>query len=549
MPESAARKSGIFSSTSIFPPTRARESPRNCAELQATYRRLLQSDAHVFHPLASSEGLEASVLKLRDDLTRLRRGVKQWAFAVAALLVISVGLGAWILQRQQHASQQMNDTRQELVEVQRKMDQLLHKGVAAYPEADAQMRRSYPGTGAQTRQYQAAVQESVYVELGKQLEVDPKVLREKLPEFAQKLKHEPNATSLERANAAYVENDYAEAERLALQAADEALKLDPGNPKSIVQALELAGLSAHRGIQYDRAMEHFREAEKFSDRNRNSEEWATLQDAIANLLFDQGNYGDSERLFRSVIETRSRVLGSDSRDALQSRYTLVKTLYMQDKNAEAEAEARQLLKLRENLLGLEHPDTIASRCVLATTLHRKGKYAEAEALYREVIKPAERVLGPEDLRTVSARDGLANALSSQGKDTEAEPLYREVIKLDQKGYGPEHPFTLADRMNLATTLQAEGKYPAAEAEYRTIIALQVKMLGPKHPDTLMSRNNLADMLDEAGRYAEAETECRQIIGLEEEVLGPEYSVTLNSRGNLAIALIGQGKFPDAEIRM
>src|SRR5438045_718165 len=61
-------------------------------ELQAGYRRHLQADTHLFHPLTTREALETSVLKLRNDLTRLRRGVKQWAAAVAILLVFSVGL-------------------------------------------------------------------------------------------------------------------------------------------------------------------------------------------------------------------------------------------------------------------------------------------------------------------------------------------------------------------------------------------------------------------------------------------------------------------------
>ncbi len=48
-------------------------------QLQGDYRARLKADVHLYHPLGSKEGLEASVLKLRDDLTRLRRGVKRWA--------------------------------------------------------------------------------------------------------------------------------------------------------------------------------------------------------------------------------------------------------------------------------------------------------------------------------------------------------------------------------------------------------------------------------------------------------------------------------------
>ena len=494
-------------------------------ELQATYRLRLQSDTHLFHALTSSEALEASVLKLRGDLTRLRRGVKQWAVGVSALLLVIVALVIWQLRSQAEIRAELAKLRQVIME---------------YPQMEAQVRE------ARTENNPAALQEQMYIKLGKQLDVDPKILRERLPQFAEELKHAPNASTYLRANASYVAKDYLEAERLALQAAGEAQKITPTNAKDILRALQLAGLSAHRAIQYARAMQHFREAEKLTDRNRNLEEWATVQQDIADLLVAQGKYSDAEKLIRSITEVRTLFLGPEHRDTLDSRHRLIYPLTRQTKYAEAETEARQVLKLREKVLGPEDVDTLVSRYNLAETLIDQGKYAEAEALYREVIRLDEKRLGPEDPRTLAARDGLASVLGDEGKNAEAEPLYREVIKLDVKVYGSEHPNTLNDRMSLATVLQALGKYPEAEAQYRDVIKLDEKMVGARHADTLTCRNNLAELLCDEGKYAEAEGECRQIIGLEGKAYGPEDQVTLNSRGNLAVALIGQGKFADAE---
>ena len=70
--------------------------------------------------------------------------------------------------------------------------------------------------------------------------------------------------------------------------------------KNLLAALELAGLSAQRAIQYDRAMQHFREAEKLTDRDRHLNEWVTLQHEIADLLVAHGKYSDAERLFRGA---------------------------------------------------------------------------------------------------------------------------------------------------------------------------------------------------------------------------------------------------------
>ena len=482
---------------------------------------------------------------LAEDLERWLEGrpilarpvslpVRSWRWSrrnpiLASLLVVITGLIIW-----QVRSRTLMETEMK-TEIAK-----LRQGIIEYPKMEAQL------LGVRTENL-IAEQERIYAQLGKQLGIDPKVFREEFPRFANQLKESPNISSYERANASYVARDYAEAERLAMQAAVEAKRAHPIDSKRALAALELAGLSAHRAAHYDQAMLHFREGEELTDRNRNLEEWVSLQHEIADLLIAQGKYGDAEKLVRNVIEVRTRILGPEHLDTLESRHRLIYSLSRQTKYAEAEAEARDVLRVQEKVLGSEPVDTSVTRYYLADALVGQGKFSEAESLGREIIPQIEEVFGSTHPRTLAARLSLATALSSQGKNAEAEVLYREIIKLDRTVYGPEHPDTLSARQNLATALQAERKYPEGEAEYRDVIKIEQKTIGPEHPYTLISRNNLAEILDDEGKFAEAEAECRQIIALEEKTLGPEDSVTLNSRGNLAVALIGLGKFPDAEV--
>ena len=62
------------------------------------------------------------------------------------------------------------------------------------------------------------------------------LLREKLPQAAEQLKDAPTASPFERASAAYVANDYREAERLALQAAAQARTATPTNNADVIRA-------------------------------------------------------------------------------------------------------------------------------------------------------------------------------------------------------------------------------------------------------------------------------------------------------------------------
>ena len=112
---SAAKKSGTLFIDEAFPVDPCEAEPEELGALQAAYRKRLQSDAHLFHPLTSREGLEASVLKLRDDLIRLRRGVKRWAAGVAIMLVLSVGLGLFILYNQRETTKRVVEAQSAVV--------------------------------------------------------------------------------------------------------------------------------------------------------------------------------------------------------------------------------------------------------------------------------------------------------------------------------------------------------------------------------------------------------------------------------------------------
>ena len=508
-------------------------------KLQSDYRARVSADSHLYYPLSSREGLEASVLRLRDDLTRLRRGVKRWTGFVAGLLVLTVALCIWLLQGQQRSNEQQRQTNQQLQALRDKFDRL-QQGVNSFAEVQNKVREEQPG------QKPEEIEERTYQELGKLLGIDPSALREQLPHFAQELRKSPKATTYERANAAFVAKDYNEAERLALAAADEAQRAEPSKNEEAIKALELAGWSAEKRIEYADALVRLRDAEKLTDRARDPLEWARVQFAIAFVLYDQGQYGDAERTFRVVLEERERVLGSEHPDTLEARNCLEVALYYGGKYAEAEAEARTLLAIRGKVLGRDHPETLKARNNLADDLFSEGRYAEAETEFRDVVKLKEKVFGPESATTLRSRNNLASVLGVQGKYAEAETEFRALIMVAEKVFGPENRYTLSTRSNLAAALNKSGKYAEAEAEGRNVLKLEEKVLGPEHPDTLDTRSNLAEVLLHEGKYSEAEAQDRQVFKLEEKVLGAEHPGTLDTRNKLAEVLAAQDRFAEAE---
>ena len=172
----------------------------------------------------------------------LRRRGKQWAFAVIALLILIVALVGWLNKSQVALNKSQ-------VALSAKMDRLLAQGVMQYPSAEAKAREAQPG------QKPEQIEERAYAELARNLGIDARTLREKLPAFAEQFKQSPDATTYERANAAFVAKDYAEAERLALDAAEEAQKASPSNTADALKALELAGWSAQNRFDVRRGTE------------------------------------------------------------------------------------------------------------------------------------------------------------------------------------------------------------------------------------------------------------------------------------------------------
>ena len=79
----------------------------------------------------------------------------------------------------------------------------------------------------------------------------------------------------------------------------------------------------------------------------------------------------------------------------------------------------ECLEIRTRVLGLEHPDTLQSMNELAVTYNNLGRSMEALKLYEECLEIRKRVLGPEYPDTLQSMNGLAVTYNKLGRLTEA----------------------------------------------------------------------------------------------------------------------------------
>lgn len=533
-----------------FPVDTAGDESEALRQLQTAYRNRVKTDSHLYHPLTSAEGLEASILKMRGDLVHLRKGAKRWAVGVTLLILAGVAANFLSLRWQSRTSEQMTETQQaiskqseqttETKQAVAKMSDEMAKwreGIMQYIQVESRVRESQTESGP--------VRDQVYEQLSRQMNVSVVLLREKLPQAAAELKETRTATGFERASAAYVANDYREAERLALQVAAEG-RNSTEKRADVIRALKLAGFAAQKRIEYSTAMNHLREAADLTDRVQDPSSWAVIQHAIADVLIDQGRYREAANVLQSVVDTRSNSVGVEHPDTLRSRNRLAYALWRQGRYREAEQQFRQLMALEERVLGPDDPDTLASESGLANALSDEGRYADAELEHRRVLEIRTRVLGAESLDTLKSRNNLALTLNRQQKYADAEKQLRELIIVEERVLGSDHPETLRSRRNLYVTLGNQGQHSEAEQGFRDLVLIEGRVLGPEHPDTLGARNNLGAALGQQQRFPEAEFEFREVVRLQTKVLGPEHPATLSSRMALAGVLSQQEKYAEAE---
>ncbi len=273
---------------------------------------------------------------------------------------------------------------------------------------------------------------------------------------------------------------------------------------------------------------------------------AELAAIMGEVYLNLGLGARAEPLLRKAVEVRTRVLGPELVDTLESMRQLAISYADQDRFADSEALNARTLEISRRALGPEDPMTIACEMGRASDYFRQGRYADAERLYGETLAIQKRVLDPDDPNTLTCMYDLATVYLSQGRDAEAGRLFEQTYEAEKRVRGPEHPKTLRTMGSLVKTELHAGR--AAEAERLALQTVEAKkrVLGPDHPDTLNAMTDLGLAYQGQGKYTEAERIDLEILPIQKRVMGPENNEVLWTMNNLALAYQSQGRYAEAQ---
>lgn len=89
-------------------------------------------------------------------------------------------------------------------------------------------------------------------------------------------------------------------------------------------------------------------------------------DNLASTYSYQGRWKEAEEVEIQLMETRTRILGSEHPDTLTSMANLSLVWKSQDRVPQAIGLLDEYVKLRRRILGIDHPITLCSSTALTT---------------------------------------------------------------------------------------------------------------------------------------------------------------------------------------
>jgi eukaryotic-like serine/threonine-protein kinase len=129
--------------------------------------------------------------------------------------------------------------------------------------------------------------------------------------------------------------------------------------------------------------------------------------------------------------------------------------------AGAETLGHLVLEIRTRVLGAEHSDTLQSQNILASIFEDEGKYAEADPLFTRVIEVRQRALGPKNPDTLDAIARLGELRIDQARYAEAEAMLRGCLDIQKQTMPSDYRRYLTETL-LGASLAGDHKYLEAE---------------------------------------------------------------------------------------
>ncbi len=431
------------------------------------------------------------------------------ASAVAAALVIGLGLSSWLFVKERGTRQ-----RAETAEREQARQRL-------QAEAEGKKARSEAAKSQQVARFLQDMLKSVgpSVALGRDTTMLQEILDKTAERIGNDLTNQPEVEAELRTTIGLVYNEleeFSKAEgmhRKALALRKRVLGNEhPAVADSLYNlAVALRGRSPYIGAV---GMPMVEEALALYRKLQGSEslEVAKCLSELGNWLCMRGMVSEAEANARQALEIQTRLLGHENADSARSLRRLGTILMAEGKLSEAESRIREAWEVSKRLVGPNHPDVLFSLHWLGQILLQEGQLAESEAVSRDAVSLGTTLFGAGSRWVGESLADLITLLRQQGKETEAAALLGEALARLRKSCG-DRPEKMGDAISwLMGPVFSSGK----QAEVEELLN---EVLTPRLASELRGEALLCDratLRSREGRWREAVADLSKVLEFEPE---------------------------------
>jgi eukaryotic-like serine/threonine-protein kinase len=338
-----------------------------------------------------------------------------------------------------------------------------------------------------------------------------------------------------KARALYTAGRYADAQKLIAPAIVDAKTI--GYRPLEGETLLVAARVAESTSDYAGASALFKDAAIAAEAGRDDETAALARNGLVWVVGERlGRYDEAKELARDA-EAKIERLGN--KDLLQADLDqkLAALFLEQGDYKQAEQRSRRVLAIREKLLAPDDPVIAAALGDLGDLAVQTTRYDEAIDYYKRALAISERA-NPDHSLNGMLHINLASALRSKSLNREALAELDKARAISERSLGPDHTQLATIALNVGGIELDQGRDAEAAIQFRKARDIWTRAGGADHPNVATAEFRLGEIALKQGHTRDAATAFQHAYDIWSAKLGPEHpslAAALTALGDAALA--------------
>lgn len=259
--------------------------------------------------------------------------------------------------------------------------------------------------------------------------------------------------------------------------------------------------------------------------------------------WEQGNYGQAQRLFAEALKESEKFGQNDIRRAT-SLTNMGVLLSFRGQHAKAGPMFEQAVRIKQKALGPDSFETVSSVAKLCQFYLSHGTPAKADPIGTRVSSYADKKL--REKRDVAMSFETLTAFYKNHRELEeAEIFVKQAEGQTRKATANQYLELAVLLDNLGSAFKDAKKLSLSEQLYKRSLALRQGVLTPEHMALASSLENLGKLYIDQGRYHMAEPVLKRSLEISRKTLGEAKPETFNRIEELGYCYASLGQLANA----